>query len=418
MTTVESDYNGFYDVLLPSTDHISCPTPAGVCAGMYRFVGNDPGIPGRLNPNFNPRYRTIGTEFEALPGVTVPTDLAPTQVGVFIERPGTGQQSSVTCPVDPVAPQLLAVNRPYVRAGLRSITIQGTGFGATQGSGAVTLNGTALPVNSWSATQITVTVPNNTQVGPRQLQIRSANGLTTVNGLTVHVLGGSYNPPVREVGPGRTFATIQAALDVALASNPDDLVVVYPNTATQQNPRGAYYENVIMASPVKLQGVGSGGFRGSEFVPGSILDAGAFGGDTQLATDWYTKLGTLTWDGNQDVNDGSGIYLLASQNNTNQPGRARQFGSGFPATIDGFDLRGGNQAGLPGQHQRAPRWSGRRGFHPTSRPRVARSSPTPTSATSGSRTTSCRATAAPTARSESAPPISRATRRTRTTRTL
>ena len=147
VTTVESDYNGFYDVLLPSTDHISCPTPAGVCAGMYRFVGNDPGIPGRLNPNYNPRYRTIGTEFEALPGVTIPTDLAPTQVGVVIERPGTGQQGSVTCPVDPVAPQLLAVDRPYVRTGQRSITIQGTGFGATRGSGAVTLDGTALPVS-------------------------------------------------------------------------------------------------------------------------------------------------------------------------------------------------------------------------------------------------------------------------------
>ena len=348
VTTVESDFNGFYDVLLPSTDHISCPTPAGVCAGMYRFVGNDPGIPGRLNPNFNPHYRTIGTEFEALPGVVIPTDLAPTQVGVSIERPGSGQPIPVTCPVDPVAPQLLAVDRPFVRTGQRSITIQGTGFGASQGAGAVTLNGTNLPVGSWNNTQITVTVPNNTPVGPRQLSIRGSNGLTTVNGLTIHVLGGSYNPVVREVGPGRTYATIQAALDASLVSNPDDLVVVYPNTATQQNPRGAYYENVIMASPVKLQGVGAGGFRGSEFVPGTILDAGAFGGDTQLAADWYTKLGTLTWDGNQEVNDGEGIYLLASQNSGNQPGRARQFGSQFPATIDGFDLRGGNQQGFPG----------------------------------------------------------------------
>ena len=28
-TTVESDYNGIYDVLMPSTNHISCPTPVG-----------------------------------------------------------------------------------------------------------------------------------------------------------------------------------------------------------------------------------------------------------------------------------------------------------------------------------------------------------------------------------------------------
>ena len=103
-----------------------------------------------------------------------------------------------------------------------------------------------------------------------------------------------------------------------------------------------------MASPVKLQGVGPGGFQGNVFVPGSILDAGAFGGDTQLATDWYTQVGGLTWDGNQDVNDGEAVYVLASQNATTAAGRARQFTSGYRATIDGFDIRGGDQQGFPG----------------------------------------------------------------------
>ena len=48
-----------------------------------------------------------------------------------------------------------------------------------------------------------------------------------------------------------------------------------------------------MASPVKLQGVGPGGFQGNTYVPGSIVDASAFGGDTQLATDWFTKVGAV-----------------------------------------------------------------------------------------------------------------------------
>ena len=52
--TVESDFNGLFDVLLPSSNRISCPTPSGVCANLYRFVGNDPGVPGALNPNFKP----------------------------------------------------------------------------------------------------------------------------------------------------------------------------------------------------------------------------------------------------------------------------------------------------------------------------------------------------------------------------
>ena len=72
ITTVESDYNGLFDVLLPSTNRINCPTPSGVCANLYRFVGNDPGVPGRLNLNYNPQFRTIAAEFEALPGPARP----------------------------------------------------------------------------------------------------------------------------------------------------------------------------------------------------------------------------------------------------------------------------------------------------------------------------------------------------------
>ena len=38
----------------------------GPCPGMYYFKGNDPGQPGHVNANYNPRFRTIGTE---LPGL-------------------------------------------------------------------------------------------------------------------------------------------------------------------------------------------------------------------------------------------------------------------------------------------------------------------------------------------------------------
>ena len=321
--TLESDFNGVYDVLVPSTNHISCPTPSGVCANMYRFVANDPGVPGRLNPNFNPRYRTIATEFEAMPGLNIPTDLAPTQVGLTIESPATGFPQAVSCALDATTPQLFAVSRPYANvsgnAADRSFTIDGLGFGATKGTGQVTLDGTVvLTTTSWNDKQIGVTVPTTTPSGPHQLSITAANGQSTVNGLTFHVRGGAYTPTVREVGPGRTYAKIQDALDAAFANSADDLVVVYPGQPDlanpRNNPRGAYYENLIVASPVKLQGVGPGGFQGKTYVPGSIIDAGAFGGDTDLATAWYDKVGTLTWDGNQAVNDGEAIYVLASQN--------------------------------------------------------------------------------------------------------
>lgn len=371
ITTVESDFNGLFDVLLPSTNRISCPTPSGVCANLYRFVGNDPGLPGRLNPNYKPEFRTIAAEFEAFPGLLVPADLAPTQVGVTVQLPG-GQANQVRCELDAATPQLFAVDRPYVRRGgsaaARTFTIRGRGFGATQGTGAVTLDGSPLAVVSWADTQIQATVPNSGTLavapGPHQLAVAAANGQRTVNGLTFHVLGSAggvtYARNVYEVGPGRTYApveslplaadhAIQRALDDAAASAGPDLVVVYPNLPSadpRQNPRGAYYENLILTRPVKLQGVGPGGILpDGSVVPGSIVDGGAFGGDGPVAADWYARILGLTWLGNPNVNDGAVISIYATT----------AASGAFPAayapitapSIDGFDLRGGDQQGFP-----------------------------------------------------------------------
>ncbi|HYD39671.1 MAG TPA: SdrD B-like domain-containing protein [Anaeromyxobacter sp.] len=343
VTTLESDANGIVDVLLPSTDRISCPTPSGVCANLYRLVGNDPGVPGRLNPNYNPRFRTIAAEFEVFPGLIVPADLAPTQVGITVQLPG-GQTAGVQCALGPTTPQLFQVSRPYVN-GSGSFVIRGVGFGATQGTGRVTLDDTiVLPASSWSDTEITVQVATTVPPGPHQLAVTAASGRRTVNGLTFHVRRGAYLPAVLEVGPGRTYETIQAAVDAAgtnAAAN--DLVVVYPGapdlTNPRMNPRGAYYENVILGGPIKLQGVGPGGFRGTTWVPGSIIDGGAYGGDTALAEAWRTRVAGMTWSGNQVVFEGAAVTVF---------GTAGQYGAAYPAAIDGFQIRGGDQMGFPG----------------------------------------------------------------------
>src|SRR5580658_3210132 len=46
------------------------------------------------------------------------------------------------------------------------VTINGSNFGATQGSSVVLLNGTAVAVNTWSATSISITVPSGATSGP------------------------------------------------------------------------------------------------------------------------------------------------------------------------------------------------------------------------------------------------------------
>jgi hypothetical protein len=545
--TVESDHSGLWDVLMPSTNRINCPTPSGVCGNLYRFVGNDPGAPGALNPNYRPEFRTIAAEFEAIPGTMIPADLAPTQVGVTVQLPG-GQVTQVQCARAANVPQLMAVDHPFV-LGSGPVTIQGQGFGATAGQ--VALDGIAVPVSAWSDVTITANVPTSIAAGPHQLSVTSASGARTVNGLTFHVLRGAVAPPfpttavldtfnradsnslggnwsggnayrirsnqlsvisptlfgvplglptttlwqagaipgtdqeayatfrksgaaasefgivlkstllgavrvvrtagsvhvrtttnagltwvtqasfptvvttgqrlgartvgalvtvevdgttvgsidlsstaspwpnalisgggrigvytqlspatttndirlddfgggsyvappaspiylpnLYEVGPGKPYTSIQPAVDAAAASQGDDLLVVYPGplpTANpRSNPRGAYYENLVVTTPVKLQGVGPGGIRGTETVRGSIIDGAAFAGDGHNAADWYQRIASITWDGNQSINDGAVVSVFTHDG---------VFTAGFTGAIDGFDLRGGDQQGFPG----------------------------------------------------------------------
>jgi hypothetical protein len=562
VTTVNSDPHGVFEVLLPSTGTINCPSPSGICANVYRLVGNDPGQPGRFNDNYNPQYRTISANFEVWPGIIIAADLAPTQMAVFIQAPGSQFNNVAQCRLDNAAPQLFAVSpQPYVTA-QGAFTIRGLGFGATAGQ--VLLDGSLiLPATSWTDRQIAVTVPPGTPAGPHQLSIKASNGQTTVNGLTFHVFSGfpssavlddfnrtssplganwagpmsqetsayriqtfggarqvqvrvtgangsifwnapgvsnfgpdqeafftftdvsntateqnlllkvtgldpgatigastamievrydransqvrietlaggvwvshtpitgvtfangdqfgaraladgtvnvykngallgstnvvtggwpaalaagggqigvwflgtgnsgaadahfdnfgggnastlSYNPALFEVGPGKTYDPaaiqypVQAALDAAANAGGEALVVVYPGPQGLFNPHGVYYENIIMHSPVKLQGVGPGGtYADNTGVLGSVISGLGFGADTQYAEDWRIRLLNL-----DIATPGTGELLFAEgQTVTVVATDTEQYDTpAYKAAIDGFGIQGGDQMGFP-----------------------------------------------------------------------
>src|SRR5208282_5972110 len=68
---------------------------------------------------------------------------------------------SVTCAFAQSAPSISALTPTGGPAGA-SVTITGSGFGATQGSSTVTFNGVAATPSGWSATSITLTGSLNT----------------------------------------------------------------------------------------------------------------------------------------------------------------------------------------------------------------------------------------------------------------
>lgn len=362
--TVDTDFNGFYEAIEPSTDTYNCPVPAGPCPNMYRFVGNDPGQPGHLNHNYNPRFRTIGTNFQAWPGLFTVTDTAPTQVAMTALSPGATQLDPVQCDLAADTPQLFAVSKPYLRSSetgaARRITITGLGFGTTKGSVDLTgpLGRIGATVNSWTDREIQVTLGTPLLPAAATLGITRADGGKTVNGLTFQflgsgnlLLGSPLNPRLRQVNPPasavapkeKTYTTVQAALEdaaSALGGVESDVVVVWPNKATANNPAGAYLENVVVHSAVKLQGVGPGGqYPDGTDVSGSILDGRDFAIDNANGTAWMSLVASLRYAGPTAVPDGSVVTVLA---------RRGQFTALSAPAVDGFRITGGNQSDFPG----------------------------------------------------------------------
>ncbi len=329
VASVTSDPNGVFDILLPSTHTVNCPSPSGVCPNVYYMLGNDPNLPG-----YNPQYRTIGASFEIYSGLIIPSDLAPTQMVPGVLAGGSLFSYPPQCQLDDATPQLFRVSQPYGARG-STFTITGLGFGASPGS--VTFDGIPLGISAWSDTSITAVIPSNMPFGPHQMTITASNGRSTVNGLKYHVTGASYNPLIFEVGPGKPYATVQAGVDAASASTSarPKLVVVYPSAT------GIYLENVILYAKISLQGVGPGGtYADSTKVPGSVIDGRGVTGDTPYGIAWQAKITSLNWSGNQSISEGPVIYVVAQDG---------AFTSANPASIDGFIIQGGDQQGFPNQ---------------------------------------------------------------------
>lgn len=325
LTMVYTDEYGRYEVLLPSSFQANCPIPGGVCAGMFIINPNDPGDPANPAPGFDATYKLTTTTWEVWPGKTTAADtpIDPLQgadggSGACDALPGDDLPTQPDVPpIDPETfpPQVYLVSSPVGTWG-DSITITGPRFRkpgtiGDQGTGQVTLDGVPVPIVSWTNEDITFTIPPPPAVfaGPRQLVVTTDDGQSTVPGITIHVIGGRYNPTLVHVFPpiDPDDPVIQTAIDGAPNGA---LIVVHP---------GHYRENVIVSRGISLQGYGQGGYRNVEFPPpgrtfiqGSVIDGKwIFTSQVrQLAWD-ATLAGASFNDNGQVVPKGASITVLA-----------------------------------------------------------------------------------------------------------
>ena len=144
-----------------------------------------------------------------------------------------------------LAPNIASVSQSSGAAGT-TVTIDGSYFGATQGSSSVAFNGVAATATTWSDAQLVVTVPSGATTGPLVVTV---NGVAS-NSTTYTVLG---TPTVTDISPasatvgtvvtitGTNFGDPQDSVYVVFAAN------VYP--ASQVTPISWTTTSITVAVP-------------------------------------------------------------------------------------------------------------------------------------------------------------------------
>jgi len=334
ISRVYSDHWGIYNGLTYSSWEVNPPNITGYSPTMMTQCMNDPGpimdnnpsspTYGQLitDPLYNSAYSDFCYEEPYMPGLTayLDTPVVPTQANVGaayndpdcsypdatpaikeVDGDGIGpwvSKAGVTLTITGLGNQQVsnsAYSGPSANTApfnMKTIT-RHYGFGTqclspTAGSStcntlsSVTIGGIAAVIDSWSDTQIEVTVPNGvpncaiqqqaqyggstSQCG--QLVITAGNGKQSIDTVTV-TIGGKTPTHVS------ANQTIQGAIDAAA---PGDLIIVDPTctttgaspasttcsaaavhaaTPTQTASAGAHSEMLLMWKPVRLQGVGA-----------------------------------------------------------------------------------------------------------------------------------------------------------------
>ncbi len=332
ITTVHSDKNGIFEILLPSTYTRNVPTPSGVVPGMYQIIGNDPGDPDKPNIHYNPNYQTLKMVFDVWPGKTTYADVALFPITAFVETPGSQFSQPPQCNLSEDTPQIFRVSRIQVNVDNpnnqnRTVNILGNGFGNARGK--VTLNGNEIDILSWNNVRIVSRIPTNFSViGPSELLVTNSEGKTSPTGITFHVRKRNQYWPkiarVRQDGTG-DYRTIQEAID---HESDGTIIAVYP---------GEYYESPILYKNVKLQGFGPGGVRANgTSVMGSVIDGRFF---LSYEDEWLARLDSINFDGPEliapdqvkEISKGQVITVVAGK---------ETFRNDFPPQIDGFKITG------------------------------------------------------------------------------
>ena len=231
------------------------------------------------------------------------------------------------------------MSKPYVDTACRddTFTIDGTGLRRTQGTGQVTLDGSAVaadrPRGATRRSRVTRAAATP-RPGRTSSTITAATTATdTVNGLTFHVLGGALQPARlrggsrQRYGRGQSSTQFDRELFRLPRTMPSSARSTQPRRATWSsstpnnpsanpriNPRGAYYENLIITIAGEAAGRRPGRLPGHDVrSPARSSTAAPSAATARWRPTGDTKIGGLHLGRQPDVNDGEVIYVLPAE---------------------------------------------------------------------------------------------------------
>jgi hypothetical protein len=171
-----------------------------------------------------------------------------------------------------------------------SVTFTGTGFGSTQGTGAVMLGSTAGQVQSWSDTQIIATVASTALTGVAKIQ---QNGVwSNAKGFTVPVPGGNTLMPAMltlAVGDTRTLQALSATGQAATGLTWTSSIPTVVSLSTDDPP----VLTALAAGHVTIT-------AGTATTDVTVIDVGTLPGGA-------LPVGTVLWS---NPGDGSGVVKI------------------------------------------------------------------------------------------------------------
>jgi RHS repeat-associated protein len=156
------DSNGVNFTVIPTPSITSLSPPSGAVGASVTITGTNFGsTQGTSAVKFNTTAATAITSWSATSIVAkVPAGATTGNVVVTVGSIASNGSNFTVVP----APSITSLSTPSGAVGA-TVTITGTNFGSTQGSGTVKFNGVAATVTTWGASSIKTTVPTGATTG-------------------------------------------------------------------------------------------------------------------------------------------------------------------------------------------------------------------------------------------------------------